>query len=93
MIASAPPPPLAWPNNSRQIDPAPAHNIGAVLDYNSADEPTPDGIVEYVGATLVLDLSQMDIGHPYRITYRGAPAIAIKRQDGSIDFYRIPNEH
>ncbi len=46
--------------------------------------------VSYKDGTLVLDSKLMDVDQPYWLLFRNLRTCAIKRADGSVEFYRIP---
>jgi hypothetical protein len=53
--------------------------------------PGPSGsLVEYIGDRVVLDHEHMPIGDPITFRLRGHWTAAVKRRDGTLDFYRIP---
>jgi hypothetical protein len=46
--------------------------------------------VEYRDGAILLDPSQMHVDEPVVIQYRGRAAVAVKRSDGSVEFFRVP---
>jgi|SRR5579859_3648099 len=47
-------------------------------------------VVEYRDGSIYVDAAQMEIDVPISIRYRGQPAIAVKRPDEAVEFYRLP---
>ena len=56
---------------------------------NSMEPPVSSPPLEYSGKTLTLDIDVMRLEQPYRIVYRGKPAIAIKHLNGHIRLYGL----
>ena len=42
------------------------------------------------GRTLTFDVETMRVEQPYKIVYRGMPAVAIKHANGHLALYRLP---
>jgi hypothetical protein len=61
--------------------------LGPNMTTNGAVKAHP---VEYEGTAVVVDPDLMTIDEPYRISYRGKPAIAIKHSNGRVSLYRMP---
>jgi hypothetical protein len=57
---------------------------------NSIEPVIGSPAVQYVGSTMTIDPEAMRPEQPYRVTYRGKPAIAIKHMNGHLAFYRLP---
>ena len=63
--------------------------IQIVLGEN---HPAARPVVEYRDGSIYVDSAQMEIDVPIPIRYRGQPAIAVKRADESVEFYRLPSK-
>ena len=57
---------------------------------NSSEPAVAGPAFDYADKTITVHLNYMNVGQPYAIVYRGAPAIAIKHADGKLGFYRVP---
>jgi len=60
------------------------------LIASRSPQPQPKPVVEYRDGSIVIDPAQLRPGKPIVIEYRGATAVAVKREDGSLDLYRVP---
>lgn len=67
---------------------ASATRWGQVRGVGHAQAGRP--MVEYIGDSILLDTGQMKVGELYGITYRQQPAVAVKRADGTVDFFGVP---
>jgi len=71
--------------------------IGTAEGYSSTRErdlvlTVGGSAVEHIGDSVWLDPKLMIVGEPYPFRFLGYPLIAVKRPDGAIDFFSLPDE-
>jgi len=83
------------PGTSRELEATPIRNVfvagSGEFVANSADTDliarTP---IQYEGDEVIFSPDHMEVDFPYGFTFLGHSMLAVKRQDGTIDFYYLP---
>jgi hypothetical protein len=68
----------------------PAHYVvvaGDNVELMVFNEP-----VQYSSGSAILDPSVMKVGLPYPLELEGHTLVVVKRRDGSLDFFAVPEE-
>jgi hypothetical protein len=78
---------IAIPTGPPVVMPAQPTSRGQVVSNLPNTE-----VVEYVGESLILNPAAMTGDRFYKVHYRGKPAVAFKRADGTIVLCKLPDK-